>query len=269
MTLQTFGLTAEQILKRRDSIGGSDANIIANGDPAALLHLWEIKTGQAEPEDLSAVLPVQMGTWTEPLNVHWYTLTTGNEVTGRGESVRGQIHDFMTCNLDGRVSAREAIFEAKHVNAFSKIEEVVQRYMAQLHHNMSVCGVSRAVLSVFMGTLKYEHFEVEADPFYTATLIEAERAFWDCVQTMTPPGEIRIEAAPALPAQMRTVDMAGDNQWGDLAATWLESKPHAIRFKACELSIKDRIEFDVSEAFGNGVKCTRAKNGALTIREMR
>ena len=34
MTLQQFGLTPEQILKRRDGIGGSDANTIMSGDEA-------------------------------------------------------------------------------------------------------------------------------------------------------------------------------------------------------------------------------------------
>ena len=269
MTIQQFGLTAEQILKRRDGIGGSDANIIMGGDPAAILHLWEIKTGQAESENLSRVLPVQMGTWTEPLNRHWYTLMTGNEVTRAGETETDFDLPWMRCTLDGEVRAEAAIFEAKHVNAFAKIEEVAQKYMPQLHHNMRVCGLHKAVLSVFMGTLKYEHFLVEADPFYTATLIDAEMKFWDCVKTMTPPGEVVQAVSPTLPVQFRTVDMTGSNEWADAAFSWRENKLGASIFENATKALKGSIEFDVGEAFGHGVQIKRSKAGALTIREMK
>ncbi len=171
--------------------------------------------------------------------------------------------------FDGMVEAESAIFEAKHVNAFAKIEEVAQKYMPQLHHNMHVCGKARAVLSVFMGTLKYEHFLVEADPFYTASLIEAEQLFWDCVTTMTPPGEIKVEASPALPVQFRTVDFTGNNAWAFAASDWRTEREAARRFKDAEAGIKALVEFDVGEAFGHGISARRAKNGAITIRELK
>src|SRR5450759_904804 len=55
---------------RRSFIGGSDAE-------AALLHLWREKRGEAEPEDLSGNLIVQLGLVTEPLNRIWYERNTG------------------------------------------------------------------------------------------------------------------------------------------------------------------------------------------------
>lgn len=267
MTLQTFGLTAEQILKRREGIGGSDANIIMGGDQAAILRLWEEKTGQREGEDLSRVLPVQMGTWTEPLNRHWYTLMTGNAVTDEGTVCFRDDIPFMRCTVDGMVRSERAVFEAKHVNAFAKIEEVAQKYMPQLHHNMAVTGFTRAILSVFMGTLKYEFFVVEADPFYTATLIEAEEAFWNAVQTMTPPGDMPAAISPETPKTLRTVDMTGRNEWADAAFNWSTNKLAAKIFLGAEKDIKALVEFDVGEAIGHGIKVTRAKNGSLTIRE--
>lgn len=268
MTLQ-LGLTAAQLQERKTGFGGSNANTLLSGDDAKIMQMWLEFTNQAEPEDLSRVLPVQMGTFTEPLNRHWYTLTTGNEVTEAGAMMRHPEHAFMRCTLDGLVPAEGAIFEAKHVNQFSKIDAVAQKYMPQLHHNMAVCGLSRAVLSVFVGTMTYDVMMVEADPFYTENLIAAEAHFWDCVQTMTPPGDIAAPVAPALPTQFRTVDMTGNNAWGASAHNWLRNQTAAKLFKAADADIKSLVEFDVSEAFGHGIKCTRAKNGALTIREMK
>ena len=46
---------------RRHFIGGSDARIIMGSDEAALLRLWRAKRGEAEPEDLSNNLIVQLG----------------------------------------------------------------------------------------------------------------------------------------------------------------------------------------------------------------
>ena len=53
---------------RRSFVGGSDARIIMGSDEGALLRLWREKRGEAEPEDLSGNLIVQLGVATEELN---------------------------------------------------------------------------------------------------------------------------------------------------------------------------------------------------------
>src|SRR5262245_44610761 len=62
---------------RRYFIGGSDARIIMGDDESALIQLWREKRGEAEPEDLSGNLIVQLGVATEELNRHWYETNTG------------------------------------------------------------------------------------------------------------------------------------------------------------------------------------------------
>ena len=51
----------EFLALRRTFIGGSDARIIMGDDEAALLRLWREKRGEAEPEDPSGNLIVQLG----------------------------------------------------------------------------------------------------------------------------------------------------------------------------------------------------------------
>ena len=65
---------------RRHFIGGSDARIIMGSDEAALIRLWHEKRGEAEPEDLSGNLIVQLGAATEDLNRSWYERNTGRKV---------------------------------------------------------------------------------------------------------------------------------------------------------------------------------------------
>jgi predicted phage-related endonuclease len=65
---------------RRTFIGGSDARIIMGSDEAALVRLWREKRGEADPEDLSGNLLVQLGAATEELNRSWYERNTGRRV---------------------------------------------------------------------------------------------------------------------------------------------------------------------------------------------
>ena len=71
---------------RRVFIGGSDARIIMGADETALLRLWREKRGEAEPEDLSGNLIVQLGLVTEDLNRHWFERNTGQAVHRRPEA---------------------------------------------------------------------------------------------------------------------------------------------------------------------------------------
>ena len=258
---------------RRKTLGGSDANILMNGDPAAILHLWREKRGEAEPEDLSRVLPVQMGVWTEPLNIHWFQLMTGRSVQNRGDVCAHSVYPFMACTLDGltitAAGTNTAVFEAKHVNAFAKIDEVVQKYMPQLHHNMAVTGLSHAILSVFVGTFTHEVVEVACDDWYLAQLIDREKAFWACVVSGEPPLEMPAVSAPVAPDKWRTVAMEGNNEWAAHAADWLECRDAAKKFTASEKGIKALMEADMGHAHGHGLECKRAKNGSLRISEVK
>jgi predicted phage-related endonuclease len=264
----TLGLTPEQREARKLGLGGSDANILLSGDSEKIHRLWLEKIGQAEPEDLSRVLPVQMGTFTEPLNRHWYELTTGRAITLTPSLVSFE-YPFMRANLDGETTTQDgarAVFEAKHVNQFSKIGEVTQKYMGQLHHNMIVSGMDWSVLSVFIGTMNYDIVEVQLDPIFAGQMIAAERDFWRCVETMTPPNVPAI-VVPVAPDRLRTVDMTGSNEWSAYAADWLNNKAAAKSFDAATSGIKGLMASDIGLAHGYGIQAKRAKNGAITISE--
>jgi len=94
-------------------IGGSDARIIMGNDEEALLRLWREKRGEAEPEDLSGNLIVQLGRATEELNRSWYERNTGRQVRDVQRHVRHSAISWMSATLDGIVDGVEAVFEAK------------------------------------------------------------------------------------------------------------------------------------------------------------
>src|SRR5476651_722462 len=70
-------------------------------DEAALHRLWREKRGEADPEDLSGNLIVQLGTVTEQLNRHWYERNTGQVVSAVQRRVFHPVKRWMAATLDG------------------------------------------------------------------------------------------------------------------------------------------------------------------------
>jgi predicted phage-related endonuclease len=200
------------------------------------------------------------------LQRQWYQQNTGTVVEFSGKAFRCQIHPWRSATVDGLLNNETVVWEAKHVNAFAKPEEVLEKYMPQLQHNMAVVGVNKSVLSMFLGTFKWETFEVDADWLYQEELLAAETAFWNAVQTGDLPCAAAPPAAPK-PTTFREVDFTGNNAWGAYAADWLDNRDFAKSFKSTEAAIKELIEPDVSKATGHGIIVKRSKAGALTITE--
>ena len=131
---------------RRSFIGGSDARIIMGSDEAALIRLWREKRGEAEPEDLSSNLIVQLGKATEELNACWYERNTGHRVIDRQRLIKHSAISFMAATLDGVVEGIGAIFEAKFMLPWSFSDEAaVEKHMAQVQHNMWVTHLRTSV----------------------------------------------------------------------------------------------------------------------------
>jgi predicted phage-related endonuclease len=208
-----------------------------------------------------------LGRWSERFNQLWYQQTTGLAVSAVGASVRCEEHPWRACTLDGYVGRLEAVWEAKHTNAFCKADEVLQRYMPQLQHNMAVVGAKTAVLSVIFGNHRWEAFEIGADWLYQEELLIAEARFWDCVKNGVEP-----LAAPPPPVPRvvgtREVCFKGNNTWAAAAADWLKHRQAAKLHATATSSLKSLIEEDVGRAFGHCIEAKRSKSGAITIREL-
>lgn len=263
-TVVALGLTAAQKTFRKRLLGGSDANTIMSGDRDRILRLWQEKRGEIEPENLDHILPVRMGQYTEPFNRRWFEETTGRLVTNVGDERISLDFPLMGCTLDGVTDDGTCVWEAKHVNAFSKEDEVLARYMPQLTHNMIVTELPRAVLSVFIGTMKYSTFEVELDETYGAALVDAEHDFWRCVETGEPPYPVLIDQ-PKVEA-VRKLDMRESNAWADAAVGYALTFAAAKQNEKHGKTLKELVAPDVTEAFGHGIRAKRNKAGSISLK---
>lgn len=265
--LSELALPSAVVAHRQQGIGGSDANIILSGNPERVLTLWREKRGEGEAQDLTSVLPVMLGSWTEEFNRQWYARIMGCGVTECGSIWTSEQCCWRRATLDGVVEEKAAVFEAKHVSAFAKPDEVLGRYMPQLQHNMAVAGLSNAILSVIFGNHKWECYEVAADWLYQDELFDAEQRFWNCVVSGEAPVAL-APPAPPKPVAYRELCLEGNNAWASAAVDWMANTEAAKRHANSVKALKELIPDDVSRAFGHGIEARRSKSGAVSFREL-
>jgi predicted phage-related endonuclease len=253
-------------LNRRTFIGGSDARIILGSDEAALLRLWREKRGEAEPEDLSNNLLVQLGLVTEPLNRHWFERNTGRVIAKVQQHVQHPVIRWMAATLDGMVEQTGAVFEAKFMLPWSFSEEVAaEKYMPQLQHNMWVINAKAAVLSIITGGGKWVEITIPADPLYQHLLLTAERKFWRCVKNGEPPRLFGIEPPRPRIEAVRIVDMSASNAWAQFAGVFRRTREAYLEHENAKRELKALMPEDAKEAIGHGIRARRSKSGAVSF----
>jgi predicted phage-related endonuclease len=251
---------------RRLFIGGSDARIIMSADEAALIRLWREKRGEAEPDDLSDNLVVQLGVATEALNRTWYERNTGRAVTDVQRWARHPVHRWMAATLDGLVEDVDAVFEAKFMLPWSFSEEAAaEKHMAQLQHNMWVVNARTAALSIITGGGKWIEMAVPADPLYQHFLITAERRFWRCVETGETPRPYGVEPPRARAEAVRIIDMSESNSWAQFAGLFCATRSAFLDHERAKSELKALMPGDAKEASGHGVRAKRSKSGAVSF----
>jgi len=247
-------------------IGGSDARIIMGSDEAALVRLWREKRGEAESEDLSGNLIVQLGAATEELNRFWYERNTGRRVTDIQRQVKHSAIPWMVATLDGVVEGTEAVFEAKFMLPWSFSEEAAaEKHVAQVQHNMWVTHLRTSVLSIITGGGKWVEITIPMDPLYLSVLVSAEKKFWRCVQSGEVPHLVLAETPRPRIEAVRIVDMSSSNSWAEFAALFRNTRSAFLDHERAKNELKALMPEDAKEAIGHGVKAKRSKSGAVSF----
>jgi predicted phage-related endonuclease len=251
---------------RREFVGGSDARIIMGEDEAALLRLWREKRGEAEPEDLSGNLIVQLGLVTENLNRLWYERNTGQAIECIQHRLRHPVLKWMGATLDGMVAGSRAVFEAKFMLPWSFSEEAAaQKHMAQLQHNMWVTNAKVAELSIITGGGKWVEIAITADSLYQHLLLTAEKKFWRCVENGEPPRLFGVEPPRPRIEAVRSVDMSSSNAWAEYAGVFSRTRSAFLEHEGAKAELKGLMPEDAKEAVGHGVRAKRSKSGAVSF----
>ena len=199
------------LLARESGIGGSDAASVIGANPyKSNVRLFEEKTGQRKPEDISERPYVAYGTAAEPLIRELFRLDYPEYLVEHHENriLRSTKWTFMQASLDGELTdrdGRKGILEIKTSNmmgaaAWGKWEDrIPDNYYCQILHYFLVTGYEFAVLRAHLVYQKdrdvrtavrhyfLERDEVREDMEYLADM---EREFWGRVLTGRKPSLI-------------------------------------------------------------------------------
>lgn len=205
----------EWLQHRMSRIGGSDASCIVGMNPyRSNVELWQIKTGQVEPEDISDKPYVQYGTHAEAYLRELFQLDFPQYqvIYAENNMFLNDKYPFAHASLDGwmieKETGRTGILEIKTTNILQSMQKekwnhrIPDNYYIQVLHYLMVTEFDFAILKaqlksefngeVYLQTRHYkvERSEVEEDIHF---LENAERKFWQQVQERKKPALILPE----------------------------------------------------------------------------
>lgn len=215
VTMTTLKNREEWLQNRFKGIGGSEASAIVGMNPYMTnIDLWNIKTGQVVPEDISEKPYVKYGTNAEE---HLRALFALDYPQYQVEYVDNNSYfndkyPFALASLDGvlieKETGRKGILEIKTTNILQSMQKekwnqrIPDNYFVQVLHYMLVTEYDFVVLvaqlkSEFNGEIykqtkhyKIERADVEEDIQYLA---DKELKFWKMVQEKKKPALILPE----------------------------------------------------------------------------
>ncbi len=194
MTLTTEPTREEWLAQRRLGIGASDTpSILGESSWGSAYSVWAEKCGLIEAEDLSEREDIQAGNVFESAIFDWWMERTGNTAMmwPRHKSVAHVDHPWMRCTPDAYMEGSINI-QIKTANAFKMADwengpPLV--YDIQVQHEMAVLGPGsqRTILVVCFGGNRLRWYEVDRNDRFIDAMIPRLEAFWELVQTKTPP----------------------------------------------------------------------------------
>jgi putative phage-type endonuclease len=206
--MKVFKDKAEWLEGRKGFIGGSDASAIVGMNPyMSNIDLWNIKTGQVTPVDISDEPYVKYGTQAE---MHLRELFKLDYPEYQVEYIENNMflndkYPFGHASLDGWLTdqeGRKGILEIKTTNILQSMQKekwknrIPDNYYIQILHYLLITEFDFVVLvaqlkSEFDGEVykqtkhyKIDRAEVEEDIKF---LESSERKFWEQVQSKTRP----------------------------------------------------------------------------------
>jgi len=261
-------------MERKGFIGGSDMRRIMEGD---WLSLWQEKTGRVIPDDLSNVLPVQLGIFTEQFNINWFEDQIRcsvkkqqhcAEMNWEGVPLKGTVDGYIWDNSGSENFFTEEIVECKHTYEGNSMENCLKMYMPQIQFYMWVHQAKGCYLSVIFGNRRWESVYVQKDWKYIDQMKVHLVEFWKCVSQNQEPAS---NAVPPVSIDKIKVDgmvkrdASSDNEFISRCHDYIDTETNAKLFESAKTDLKAMVGDDEREVYCDLLTIKRDKRGALRI----
>lgn len=181
----------EWLALRKNYIGGSDAGAVAGLNPyCSAWALWAEKTNRVPA--FEGNIATKVGSYLEEFVAKLFTEETGKKVRRENAMLVNDDYPFACADVDRLIVGERSLLEIKTTTslpAMRKIRggEFPEQWWCQVCHYLAVTGYEKAYLAVLVNCRELKIYELERDDAEIEALMSAERAFWSCVTTDTPP----------------------------------------------------------------------------------
>jgi putative phage-type endonuclease len=262
---------------RSSSIGSSEAaEAVGLSQWGTPLSLYRKKLGLDPPDEENDQMIE--GRIMEGAIIRLFRIKSGIRVqTRRPPMYRSIKHPWMTASPDALTVTPEGV-ECKKTDRFDTNEwgqtgtdEIPNPVVVQAQHQMSVLGIGVVFVPVLIHG-RYRCYKVNRNERFISNLIEAERAFWKCIETQTPPDPTWEHATtPSLIRNMFRVNGHIVDLSDEAKLLWRESEQLAGEAKEIEAkrqALRSRVLFEMAEAeFGLLGDGTMIRRNRQTIKE--
>jgi len=252
------------------------APLLMSGDPAALQRLFLRAIGDPRyvPDDFEDSWAAAYGMHIEPLALDWHAQKTGVALVDRGVQLFHPTRPFVSCTLDARRPSDNTVIDCKAINAFRDLDDAVAYYTPQAVVQLECAHAAKAALLIVKGGGEPQELPVFIADDYRMLVWKTIDAFWECIETLTPPVPLNFPRIVA-PEEFTRIDLDGDDygqlpNWAPEMRALLESfgetQATAKEHEEIKAAIKKLFPDDCGRLHYAGFAITRAKNNAVTIR---
>ena len=270
--VDTRKMSREQwLLERRKAIGGSDAAaVIGLNEYVTPYAVWADKTGRIPISD-SGSEATRLGSELEPYVASRFEEKTGKKVKKVNAIIKNPKYPFASANIDREVVGEDAGLEIKTTSVLNmkkfKDGEFPEKFYCQCCHYMAITERKRWYLAVLILNKDFLIYQLTRVPDDTVpdwcvssvyvsdeeitALMDAERKFWELVETDTPPDltgrsgdtEALNAVYPVTDGGQETIDLYGREE---TVSRYLSLKQ---QIKALQESL-DQCEQELKEDLG-------------------
>ena len=189
--ISTKGMSREEwLLQRKKTIGGSDAAaIVGLSAYASPYSVWADKTGRLPDKTDNEAM--RQGRDLEEYVARRFTEETGKKVRRNTAMLYNPLYPFAHADVDRMIVGEDAGLECKTTSVLDlkqfKDVEFPEKYYAQCVHYLAVTGAARWYLAVLVFGRGFFVYALERDQAEVDALMTAEGAFWQHVESDTPP----------------------------------------------------------------------------------
>ena len=259
---------------RKASLGGSCALRIMDGDWHSL---WLEKMGYKDGVDLSDVLQVQLGVWTEEFNIRWFQRNMQVECYRGANGDYEQRYHYKwngvpcraTLDAEFEMHGDRYGLECKHTNERTTMRKQLERYMPQLQMYLEIAGVKAMYFANIFGNSRYEYVKVAKNKEYADKLFVHLKEFWGYVERQEEPPLSMPHFSASIDKieinDMVARDASTDNHFIDRAMEYIGTKSAAKRNAEAAKDLKAMVGTDEREVYSDILTVKRDKRGSLRI----